>query len=171
MNDGGVPLVAPRGFLNIGGPQPRACCLRTGQQKSASTEGGPPGVLLSSPFRPSPRGEALENTTERSYGRCTRVTSPPRVDTNGPSARTSRLSQPSGDAFEAVAVRPGELELRAVVEDDDVLPVEVAPQLAHALAVDDGRAVDADEALGVELLGEVGERDAKEAYVVPRGEV
>src|SRR5919108_1740946 len=65
--------------------------------------------------------------------------------------RERGLQSPSEVEVEALAVAPAELELRAVLQHHDVLAVEVWLELADSLQVDDGRAVDAREALRVQL--------------------
>src|SRR4051794_14996846 len=71
---------------------------------------------------------------------------------------TINESKPPHQRLQPDAVRRGEAETGAVLQGDDVLALEGRLEVDDAVDVDDGRAVDADEAAGVELGLEVVQR-------------
>jgi hypothetical protein len=69
------------------------------------------------------------------------------------------LNQPP---LQLVGPTPGQDETRAVGEHDGVPSAAFRPHFSDPVCIDDGGAMDADEALGIEPLLEVGHRPRDE---------
>src|SRR5207249_4470665 len=94
---------------------------------------------------------------------------PPLVPAGGDERRPGDLSERLAERLlQLAAVAAAQGEARAVLQDDDVLPVEHGLHLAYAFDVDERGAVDAYEARRVNLRFETADRLAQEIRGRPR---
>src|SRR5688572_18037703 len=92
----------------------------------------------------------------------------PAIFIRGILSRAAPRRSPAARALEARGMGPAALKTRAVPEGHDVFAVERGPQLLHAIDVDDGRSMDADEALRIEPPLHAGHRAPYEVSVAAR---
>jgi peptide-methionine (R)-S-oxide reductase len=84
----------------------------------------------------------------------------PRSAKQSSSRPPGELRSSGGQRFQRIAMRAAQLEARTVVQEHDVLTVKPGLQLAHARDVDDGAAMNAQEAIARKHSGHLSQRSS-----------